>query len=379
MEAWKPGEAPSAKIGSEVSGDMDWIWTLKPKVVGFVSALKETSVPGFYRYSYSGDLRKPGKDWGLANAVFATKILYILESLGTQDASTLSAFIGSFQSGDGYISDPYLRKSSRLNRFKSFLRTRNPENLFPEQTKRAETRQSFAALECLGAKPAQPFDHIPHDSESIRRFIDRHDWKKPWAAGSHVSHLLFFLKRNGGMFGSYSGKESELIGSVVGHMENLRQKDGSWHTVGADLPAYEKVNGVMKILTGLEAAGWRNWDKAEQLIDLCLASLNDSHACNHFNITYVLHAAAKKTDHRRGEVTAYLLQRLNLYKKHYWDSLGGFSFYERRANDILYNARVTSGKPEPDIHGTILFVWGICLIADFLGIGKDLGMRPPVT
>ena len=46
---------------------LPWLKDTKAKVVCFVNALKEESVPGFYRYSYSGDLKRPSRDWGLAN------------------------------------------------------------------------------------------------------------------------------------------------------------------------------------------------------------------------------------------------------------------------------------------------------------------------
>jgi hypothetical protein len=356
-----------------------WLREIKARTVGFVGSMQEGSVPGFYRYSYSGDLKAPGRDWGLANTVFAAKVLYILDSLGKREAADMASFIRSFQTANGYISDPYLRKASRANRLILALKSRHLQNLFSEQMRRAETRQSFAALECLSSKPDRPFAQIPMEAESVVRFIESFDWKKPWNSGSHVSHLLFFLKRNGDISEGNAAVASGLIKTAVGHIDRYRQEDGSWHSQGAAIPAYEKVNGVMKILTGLDAVGWEGWDRAERLIDLCLVSLNDSHACNHFNITYVLHAASRKTGHRRAEVERYLMERLELYKKHYWPSLGGFSFYERRANDIFYNARITRSLPEPDIHGTVLFIWGICLIAEFMGLAEETGMRKPIT
>lgn len=378
MEAGHENPRKVAEGDSGMSEAVDWVRSVKPELMRFLGALREPGIPGFYRYSLTGDLRSPGADWGLANAVFAAKTLYMLEKLEPGEAGTLADFILTFQSQSGHISDPYLRRASRFNRLKYALKTRNLRNLGSEQTMRAESRQSFAALKCLGRRPSRPFLEIPGDVESIRRYVERLDWSRPWAAGSHVSHLLFFLKANAEV-PETPGMRPDGISQVLDLLARLKQADGSWYSDGARLPAYEKVNGAMKVLTGLEAAGISDWDGAEQMIDLCLASLNDSHACNHFNITYVLHCASRKTDHRRNEVELYLLKRLELYRKHYWPESGGFSFYERKANDILYNARVTRGLPEPDIHGTVLFVWGIVLISDILGISKELGLRPPIT
>jgi hypothetical protein len=53
------------------------------------------------------------------------------------------------------------------------------------------------------------------------------------------------------------------------------------------------VNGAMKIITGLIAVDKVDFDYAQQLVDICLRSINDEHACDNFNIILVLNYASK--------------------------------------------------------------------------------------
>ena len=69
-------------------------------------------------------------------------------------------------------------------------------NWFNEQTKRAETRQSFETLGYLKIRPNLPFQKIPSTSNQVKKFIHTLNWKSPWGASSHISHLMFFLKYN---------------------------------------------------------------------------------------------------------------------------------------------------------------------------------------
>ncbi len=53
----------------------------------------------------------------------------------------------------------------------------------------------------------------------------------------------------------------------------------------------------------------------------------------------------------------------------------GFSFHKEKANDVYYGARISRGIKEPDIHGTVLFLWGISIIVQILGIEAEFGFQ----
>ena len=77
-------------------------------------------------------------------------------------------------------------------------------------------------------------------------------------------------------------------------------------------------------------------------------------------------------------VLTYARERLCMYREHWWEDRGGFSFFPRKANKIYYGAYISKGRPEPDIHGSHLFLWGMVLICRILG-WKEFGLRLPVT
>ena len=71
----------------------------------------------------------------------------------------------------------------------------------------------------------------------------------------------------------------------------------------------------------------------------------------------------------------YAIQRIQLYQEHYWEDHGAFSFQNGKANSTYYNATISRGLAEPDIHGTVMFINGIALIADLLEIREKLGIK----
>jgi len=75
------------------------------------------------------------------------------------------------------------------------------------------------------------------------------------------------------------------------------------------------------------------------------------------------------------EIKDFMLNRLAIYKEYYYPNMGGFSFYKNRSNRSYYGAIITRGRNEPDIHGTVMFLWGISLIAQVLNINDELKFR----
>jgi hypothetical protein len=314
---------------------------------------------------------------GLASSVFVAKIRTMLGLLGNDERQVLSEHIGSFQNRNGAITDPWVARHSRLRRLYMVARSRSLNNLHNVETIRAETRQSFAALKCLGAQPERPFDELPSSSRDIETYIGNLDWTRPLGAGSHISDLVFFLHHHRLWFGA----KTELAAADVLHFVNdrYRRDDGAWYAENAAVSPINKVNGAMKMVTALDAGDIDELANPEGLIDLCLSVVNEGHACNHFNVICVLHRCQKLTDYRKTEIQNYCLDRLRLYREHYWPWQGGFSFYPTGAIDVYYNARVSTGMAEPDVHGTMLIIWGIVLIVEVLGWDEEFNLMRPCT
>ena len=134
----------------------------------------------------------------------------------------------------------------------------------------------------------------------------------------------------------------------------------------------QKINGAMKVITGYHAAGIYDIPYAKRLIDTALLGINDSEACSNFNIVYVLYGATRvEPEYRKNEIEDFILKRLDIYRGYYWPEYGGFSFHKDRANDILYGTKISAGRNEPDIHGTVMFIWGISVMNAIIDLGID--------
>jgi len=353
---------------------LQWLDGVLERLPVFLNSMRHPAEPSLYHYSYSGDLQpKPS----LAASVFVAKIRFMANLLDATERQVLSEHIRSFSSQDGSISDPWVAQHSRLSRLWTAFKNRDAANLRGVQSVRAETRQSFAALQCLGSKPDKPFGNIPSTAQEVEAYIQSLDWTNPWHAGSHISHLVFFLQRHFlwfGIRGDWSAKD--VLQCVE---ECCRQGDGAWYAKDASISVQQKVNGAMKMVTALDAAEVDNLVNPEGLIDLCLAAVNDKQARDHFNVICVLHRCQKLTTYRLEEIRTYCLDRLCSYRSHYWPWQGGFSFYSTGANHNYYNARITTGMAEPDVHGTVLLLWGIVLIVDVLGWNKKINLLRPWT
>lgn len=350
---------------------MDWYQNLTTDSQNFLRKLKGKKRPGFYHYSLSGDYFGERVKWGLGNAVFFLKIVYTLDLSDRfpKEIEEAESFIQGFQRKDGVFFDPLIHLLSIPSKTKAFIRSFDLSSLSAQPTLRAETRQAISALSLFGKKPKYEYIHLPRTEEEIVDYLQSLDWGLPWHAGSHFSHLLFFLKN------SAIKNKDEPISLSVDWVNRLQHaEDGFWYLGSPSLQ--QKINGAMKVLTGFEVAGIKNLNHPKKLIDNCLAAQNDEHACDNFNITYVLASCHQvEPDYKTGEIKSFMLERLGRYREYYYPEIGGFSFYKNQASRYYYGALLSRGKDEPDIHGTVMFLWGLSLITRVLKIDKEISLR----
>ena len=343
---------------------IDWLTDVYERAPLFLQRMRGSSVPGFFRYSLTGDLFKESSDWGLGNTVFSVKALHVLgtlQKMSSFERDELREGIVRFERPDGTCSDPLIAKKAFWREKLAGLKHRQFQNLFHQETVRAETRQARSALLLLGETSVPEPKNLPRTPEAVLPYLQRLDWSKPWHAGSHFSHLLFFLKHA-------KGSNADLIQTALAFLASLRQRDGGWYQGSPSLQ--QRINGAMKVLTGLQAADQLTIDSPTQLVDLALTAGADKQACDNFNVLYVLAKASAQTGHtyRMSDIRSFALDRLSIFRSYYWPEHGGFSFFSGRANHRYYHARITRGLPEPDIHGTVLFLWGLSLLPPILDI-----------
>lgn len=263
--------------------------------------------------------------------------------------------------------DPFIARRRLLRHVVSNLKRGDFHDLGNHGYIRAETRQANSALLLHGVLPKNIPENIPTTPDDIRQFLSRLDWSHPWGAGSHFSHLMFFLsllrKANRIDEATYQHAQSTAYAFVA----TLQHDDGAWYT-GNPLHR-QKVNGAMKVISGLIVDDL-SFDRPDKLIDLCLAqeARQTDDACDQINQILVLRYSDRLLNHsyRTDDIKMFCLNTLEQWQQYYHPVQGGFSFHKHRANDRYYGAKVSRGLNEPDIHGTVLFVWGMSMMNQIL-------------
>lgn len=353
---------------------VDFFRELIQKLPLFVGSMENMSVKGKYRFSYSGDLIAEKMHWGLGQTTFATRILYIINSLNEQKKSELADFILSFQTNKGAFFDKEIAKKSINSRVTRAIKNCNIGYLSNAVNIRAETRQALAALINLDRFPKVYFRDTELSEKSILKYVNSLDWSNPWSAGSHFNHQLFFLCFDPDIS---DAQKTSYVRMFLDNLANYCQKDGFYQkdkTINANI----MVGGMMKILMGLSL-----FDKAKEFIlpgfaDLCLDKMKALDACENFNTVYTLYQCATYSDYRRDEIEKFALYTADRWKDFYYSQYGGFSFSKKKSGVSYYGAVVSKGLNEPDLHGTAMFVWGFLIIAKILGIDGEVGLREPV-
>ncbi|MFA5210882.1 MAG: hypothetical protein WC414_00070 [Patescibacteria group bacterium] len=347
--------------------NINWIFELKNKVPIFLDQLKNKNKPGFLKYSLSGDLYSEKENWGLGNTVFYVKILYILDLLkylNSEEKEKIINFIRSFEDKNNIFYDPLIKRKSFIKEKLSAIKHFDFNNFWHKQIKIAETRQTISVLKLLEENFTVSDKFLLKTKKDIIKYLEKLNWENPWNAGSHLSTLLFFL------YNSDLDNKEILVDEVLNWLENIKQMDGFWYKGNPSIQY--KINGAMKIFTGFDAIK-RKPVVDKKIIDQVLEATNDNHACDNFNIIYVIyHLNLVYPEYRKEEIKKFALERLENYKKYYYKDIGGFSFQKNKANQIYYGAKITKGLNEPDIHGTVMFLFGIDLISRILEVDKKL-------
>ena len=358
---------------------VDWLNELKTKTPKFLEKLSGKK-KGFFHYTLSGDLWPEKLHWGLGNSVFALKIYYSLSVIPSQ-FSDIVAFIKSFQKKDGNFYDPVVKNTSLPMRLQGAIKKKDMNRLKHGPIVRAESRQAISALKLFNEKPNYEYRSMPKTTKEIDAYLSSQNWELPWSANSHFSALMFLL--------SISSLENklDLIDYSVNWVNALQKEDGSWYKGSPSLA--QRVNGAMKYITGIKAAtaiaGYNEgkvfFNQHESLIDTVLKATNDKHACENFNIIYVLRYANELSGkgYRFNEIIDFVKDRLDIYKQFYFPEYGGFSFHPNKSNTFYYGAPLARSKKEPDIHGTVMFVWGLSVIGNLLEINDEIEVREYIT
>ena len=324
---------------------VEWLDSVKHNAVRYLNALYKKD--GFFAYSRTADRYGDSMRWGLANAVFAVKTLYImkmLESFSAEKRQEIIDFIHHFQRKPGLFVDPLVASKTALFNKIVAIRNLNFSNFFGEKTMMAETRQALVALLLLEDPALQPYTQIPYTGHSIERYIRQLHWKDPWGALSHLNHLIFFYVYNAGYCG-YRVAEGRLFAETcVKYIDGIQNaQDGLWYTGSASLR--QKCNAAMKVLSAFNVAKRQDIPYAEKIIDTILRRNEEPYynGCDYLNVAYVLryvYASVNKT-YRKHDIEGFCDHALHSYRKFYREAEGGFSFVPDSSPRRYYGMEVS--------------------------------------
>lgn len=328
-----------------------------------------------YRFSYSCDIYDDTFSWNLPANIFAADIAY---AIGMDKEKTIINSIEGIKSyihKEGYIYSDFIWKRGALSHLKAQIKSGKLTDVYNKDYIRAESRQALRTLMNYEQKVKSiPKGEVLGIDESDK-FLQGLNWRYPWSAGSHYSHLLFYEKV-AYQYGMISRNEYEKrVRFLTGWIEQkYDKKSGIWgENVSTE---QEALNGVMKVLTGLMTIQGYTMPKeqARLLIDLCLKNADSRQACDNYNVLYVLYCCVNaENDYRRSEINQFAEQKFSDFLQYYYPTYGGFSFIRGSSNKNYYGFKITKGFNQPDIHGTRMFVWGIGLIAVILQIDNEIG------
>lgn len=340
---------------------------LRKKIDAWLRERSRGLEPGRFSFCAKGSFAPTDGQQGLASSCFALKIAWQLGLWETWEPSYQKAcmdFLCSFQCADGFVRDPWICEKAQ-----------HATNPTLQEIIRAETRQTLSLLLSLGRKPVYvpPLEY--ETPAEIQSFVHGLNWRNPWAAGSHASHLAFFIAaRQAWGVNDHPGLEEALFESLM-HYHN--PQTGAWHDPAHPPSTQIQINGAMKVLTALAWMRPRQIDFGP-LIAFACTDLEKNDSCGLLNNIFVLNSCLRLSgaNHQfaalaERKLVSFLRQTASFYQ---WRE-GAFSFYKNKAQHIYYGVPVSTGEKVADLHGTAMQVWAWGELLTHLGLAEKLNWR----
>ncbi len=350
-------------------------YELKESIGSWLDQMNQGLEPGRFRFCKRGSLVPVSGRQGQFVTCFAIKTAWHIgrwKSWSDFQRQACIRFIQSFQQSTGYFVDEGILSKIRWGSLIPSLRAGQWQQ-WPKQVilraLRAETRQSASTLAMAQAQLPYPLPAPYSTPEQIRDYLQELPWAHPWQAGSHASHLLFFFH-----FQDPRGRSQELIATIYEELDRLRDPEtGTWFR--GHVSDSLKINGAMKILSGYQWSD-RPLSHAKELLDFSLSQPFEQHGCGFLNRLFVIYSAHRHIPgYREDHIKENALQALHGIMR-YRQSDGVFSFYKDQAQKRYYDAWVSLGGKQGDLHGATLFTWACALCFDLLGIADLSGWQP---
>ena len=349
-----------------------WLDNIEDQLLNYLHSLQNTQNT-YHFLPARKSLTKAGRSLTLGFSCYSMKLHYILNLFTKLKMSSeeWSVYINSYQKStpsfpdNSYIDNIYLEHYKKFNlsgSFKSVVKTSlnlsgyfqyESRKSYLEKSIRAETKQAIASLSQLGIKSRFRYQDFPQTDLEINSFLDSYDWSKPWDAGAQFSGICVFTSTQLDEF-----NKCKLI--IENYISKLASQEYGFYYKEKLPNKNEAINGAMKVISGLD---WLDIPihYPERLIDFCLSSTPNSTGCDLVDYVYVLYKCSEQTNYRKKEIVIYCEELLELIEKHFHTE-GGFSYYIGKSQTHYYGVKITEDYDQPDIHGTLLFVWALSMI-----------------
>lgn len=345
-------------------------------VSGYIKKLKNEKTFNF-KFTLNSD-NKSFTKLSLGPSSYGLKIYLMLDlinELSPEEKNKWANYINSFQTSNNKFPEnsfidedliKYYEQNSLQDLFKDtakkILNNFSENRYDTHQIKlkkaiNAETKQAVSTLYDFGFKNEKPLPSSMDDHQLLK-YLDSLNWNEPWSSGAQFASMCVFSETQ-----NY-GRSVLLYDYITGLLD---QNTGTYHSKNSSVSSREKINGSMKVISGLK---WINQPihNPEKLIDFCLLNEPKDEGCDLVDYIYVLYNCLKESDYKKTEVLNILDKMLeSLIKLQRND--GGFSYFKQKSQTHYYGVEVTAGLNQSDIHGTLLITWAIILILDILTNG----------
>jgi len=356
-----------------------WLEDLNENISLFMDSLRKEKY--FEFFPATNGLTNEGKKINLGFSCYALKIFYITgawENINQDRKVSWTNYINSYQKtiknfpANSFIDDDYLnsflnysKKETIKNNLKKILNNTSKKNYLINEDKilnfiRAETKQSIATLAQVNKKSVKNYNYISNDF-NLNSYISSLNWDYPWNAGAQFAAFCVFSKTQSII---NNNEHLEFLENFIGTM--CDRESGAYFR--SKKPSNnELINGAMKVLTGLD---WLGVDihLPKNLIDTCLTSSIPDEGCDVVDLVYVLYRCSEATDYKKDEIIKFYKLILDKINDNYFPNVGGFSYFKESSQSHYYGVEISDSLNQPDLHGTLLFVWAISMISQHIAL-----------
>lgn len=358
-----------------------WIKDLESNLDKFVDSLKRDECK--FNPVTKGITPK-GEKLELGFSCYALKIYFITgrwELLTNNQKEIWIKYINSFQSAsndftvNAFIDEEYVNAYNEFSltknvkeAVKSFLIYLNYKNYRLRSEKleefvTAESKQAISSLIQLGHKTTKHYQSELLNEKALYEYLRNLNWKNAWNAGAQFSSLCVFVSTQ-----VEDKNKKQLLNNVLSDfIKTVSDPESGGFYIQNKPEDRELINGAMKVITGLDWLGVEI-PYPKKLIDTCLNTNPNMEGCDIVDVIYVLYMCNGITDYRSEDIKEYFGSLLSMIKSHYFFGQGGFSYFLNKSQTHYYGVKISKGLNTPDLHGTLLLVWGISMISKIIDL-----------